>query len=282
MSKILIAVMLIAAAAFAQEDTVVPETFVDVDSEAQLDTDLSAIFDHHSTETKFTTHAILKTITQNRADFDSDMELWGFVKKAAKAVSRGVSRVTQAVGRVASTGWKALKSGASTVWNAAKKAGGWVWKKLKILAGKLCRKAIAAVAGRAIEYLFKQATQVCVRLCIRVASWLAISGGANPASVTVAGIVGTGCAFACKSAANYLKKVMSQNQLTAARLADWICDKLGLPKAELMEFRERPHFGVHKKRKNAEFMAVAPKKPVAQPPKNIPERPHFGVHKKRI
>merc|ERR1712094_152255 len=117
------------------------------------------------------------TITKNRQDFDNDMELWGFVKKAAAA---------------------------------------------------LCRKGLAYVAGRATDELFKKAIQVCAQLCVRFASYIAVSGGANPASIAVAAAIGSGCGFACKSAADYLRKVMNNNQLTDTVFANWVCNKLGL------------------------------------------------------
>merc|ERR1711898_78087 len=178
--KILIAVLALAGAVYSQEDTVVPEvssveeTATPVltshaksalieesstalsEAHAHLHNDLSHIFkvDH---KTQIMSTVLLKTITKNRQDFDNDMELWGFVKKAASAVSKG----------------------------------------------------LAYVAGRAIDELFKKAIQVCAQLCVRVASYIAVSGGANPASIAVAAAIGSGCGFACKSAADYLRKVMN-------------------------------------------------------------------------
>merc|ERR1711985_123563 len=196
--KILIAVLALAGAVYSQEDTVVPEvssveeTATPVltshaksalieesstalsEAHAHLHNDLSHIFkvDH---KTQIMSTVLLKTITKNRQDFDNDMELWGFVKKAASAVSNGV---------------------ASAVWSAAKKAGSWAYAQLKKAAAALCRKGLAYVAGRAIDELFKKAIQVCAQLCVRVASYIAVSGGANPASIAVAAAIGSGCGFA--------------------------------------------------------------------------------------
>merc|ERR1712025_1122298 len=220
--KILIAVLALAGAVYSQEDTVVPEvssveeTATPVltshaksalieesstalsEAHAHLHNDLSHIFkvDH---KTQIMSTVLLKTITKNRQDFDNDMELWGFVKKAASAV-----------------------------WSAAKKAGSWAYAQLKKAAAALCRKGLAYVAGRAIDELFKKAIQVCAQLCVRVASYIAVSGGANPASIAVAAAIGSGCGFACKSAADYLRKVMNNNQLTDTVFANWVCNKLGL------------------------------------------------------
>merc|ERR1711985_62983 len=228
--KILIAVLALAGAVYSQEDTVVPEvssveeTATPVltshaksalieesstalsEAHAHLHNDLSHIFkvDH---KTQIMSTVLLKTITKNRQDFDNDMELWGFVKKAASAV---------------------VKGGASAVWSAAKKAGSWAYAQLKKAAAALCRKGLAYVAGRAIDELFKKAIQVCAQLCVRVASYIAVSGGANPASIAVAAAIGSGCGFACKSAADYLRKVMNNNQLTDTVFANWVCNKLGL------------------------------------------------------
>merc|ERR1711939_93380 len=220
--KILIAVLALAGAVYSQEDTVVPEvssveeTATPVltshaksalieesstalsEAHAHLHNDLSHIFkvDH---KTQIMSTVLLKTITKNRQDFDNDMELWGFVK-----------------------------GGASAVWSAAKKAGSWAYAQLKKAAAALCRKGLAYVAGRAIDELFKKAIQVCAQLCVRVASYIAVSGGANPASIAVAAAIGSGCGFACKSAADYLRKVMNNNQLTDTVFANWVCNKLGL------------------------------------------------------
>merc|ERR1711977_705503 len=161
--KILIAVLALAGAVYSQEDTVVPEvssveeTATPVltshaksalieesstalsEAHAHLHNDLSHIFkvDH---KTQIMSTVLLKTITKNRQDFDNDMELWGFVKKAAS----------------------------------------WAYAQLKKAAAALCRKGLAYVAGRAIDELFKKAIQVCAQLCVRVASYIAVSGGANP------------------------------------------------------------------------------------------------------
>merc|ERR1711939_1016614 len=174
--KILIAVLALAGAVYSQEDTVVPEvssveeTATPVltshaksalieesstalsEAHAHLHNDLSHIFkvDH---KTQIMSTVLLKTITKNRQDFDNDMELWGF---------------------------------------------------------------------------FKKAIQVCAQLCVRVASYIAVSGGANPASIAVAAAIGSGCGFACESAADYLRKVMNNNQLTDTVFANWVCNKLGL------------------------------------------------------
>merc|ERR1712100_224942 len=238
--KILIAVRALAGAVYSQEDTVVPEvssveeTATPVltshamsalieesstalsEAHAHLHNDLSHIFkvDH---KTQIMSTVLLKTITKNRQDFDNDMELWGFVKKAASAVSNGVASVGRSISDTASKAWGAVKGGASAVWSAAKKA-----------AAALCRKGLAYVAGRAIDELFKKAIQVCAQLCVRVASYIAVSGGANPASIAVAAAIGSGCGFACKSAADYLRKVMNNNQLTDTVFANWVCNKLGL------------------------------------------------------
>merc|ERR1711977_434361 len=225
--KILIAVLALAGAVYSQEDTVVPEvspveeTATPVltshaksalieesstalsEAHAHLHNDLSHIFkvDH---KTQIMSAVLLKTITKNRQDFDNDMELWGFVKKAASAVSNGVSSVGRSISDTASKAWGAVKGGASAVWSAAKKAGSWAYAQLK------------------------KAIQVCAQLCVRVASYIAVSGGANPASIAVAAAIGSGCGFACKSAADYLRKVMNNNQLTDTVFANWVCNKLGL------------------------------------------------------
>merc|ERR1711985_182954 len=208
--KILIAVLALAGAVYSQEDTVVPEvssveeTATPVltshaksalieesstalsEAHAHLHNDLSHIFkvDH---KTQIMSTVLLKTITKNRQDFDNDMELWGFVKKAASAVSNGVASVGRSISDTASKAWGAVKGGASAVWSAAKKAGSWA----------------------------------CAQLCVRVASYIAVSGGANPASIAVAAAIGSGCGFACKSAADYLRKVMNNNQLTDTVFANW-------------------------------------------------------------
>jgi len=249
--KILIAVLALAGAVYSQEDTVVPEvssveeTATPVltshaksalieesstalsEAHAHLHNDLSHIFKVDQ-NTQFMSTALLKTITKNRQDFDNDMELWGFVKKAASAVSNGVASVGRSISDTASKAWGAVKGGASAVWSAAKKAGSWAYAQLKKAAAALCRKGLAYVAGRAIDELFKKAIQVCAQLCVRVASYIAVSGGANPASIAVAAAIGSGCGFACKSAADYLRKVMNNNQLTDTVFANWVCNKLGL------------------------------------------------------
>merc|ERR1711896_49205 len=141
--KILIAVLALAGAVYSQEDTVVPEvssveeTATPVltshaksalieesstalsEAHAHLHNDLSHIFkvDH---KTQIMSTVLLKTITKNRQDFDNDMELWGFVKKAASAVSNGVSSVGRSISDTASKAWGAVKGGASAVWSAAK------------------------------------------------------------------------------------------------------------------------------------------------------------------
>merc|ERR1712093_386468 len=210
--KILIAVLALAGAVYSQEDNVVPEvssveeTATPVltshaksalieesstalsEAHAHLHNDLSHIFkvDH---KTQIMSTVLLKTITKNRQDFDNDMELWGFVKKAASAVSSGVASVGRSISDTASKAWGAVKGGASAVWSAAKKAGAWAY----------------------------------AQLCVRVASYIAVSGGANPASIAVAAAIGSGCGFACKSAADYLRKVMRNNQLTDTVFANWVC-----------------------------------------------------------
>merc|ERR1711985_17702 len=222
--KILIAVLALAGAVYSQEDTVVPEvssveeTATPVltshaksalieesstalsEAHAHLHNDLSHIFkvDH---KTQIMSTVLLKTITKNRQDFDNDMELWGFVKKAASAVSNDVASVGRSISDTASKAWGAVKGGASAVWSAAKKAGSWAYAQLKKAAAALCRKGLA---------------------------YIAVSGGANPASIAVAAAIGSGCGFACKSAADYLRKVMNNNQLTDTVFANWVCNKLGL------------------------------------------------------
>merc|ERR1712072_729448 len=215
--KILIAVLALAGAVYSQEDTVVPEvSAVETpvlsshaksalieesstalsDAHAHLHNDLSHIFKVDQ-NTQFMSTALLKTITKNRQDFDNDMELWGFVKKAASAVSSGVASVGRSISDTASKAWGAVKGGASAVWSAAKKAGAWAYAQLKKAAAALCRKGLAYVA---------------------------VSGGANPASIAVAAAIGSGCGFACKSAADYLRKVMRNNQLTDTVFANWVCN----------------------------------------------------------
>merc|ERR1712072_837633 len=144
--KILIAVLALAGAVYSQEDTVVPEVSAVEKTEtpvlsshaksalieesstalaeahAHLHNDLSHIFKVDQ-NTQFMSTAILK----NRQDFDNDMELWGFVKKAASAVSNGVASVGRSISDTASKAWGAVKGGASAVWSAAKKAGAWAY-----------------------------------------------------------------------------------------------------------------------------------------------------------
>merc|ERR1712093_103393 len=228
--KILIAVLALAGAVYSQEDTVVPEVSAVEETETPVLSShaKSAHIFKVDQNTQFMSTALLKTITKNRQDFDNDMELWGFVKKAASAVSSGVASVGRSISDTASKAWGAVKGGASAVWSAAKKAGAWAYAQLKKAAAALCRKGLAYVAGRAIDELFKKAIQVCAQLCVRVASYIAVSGGANPASIAVAAAIGSGCGFACKSAADYLRKVMNNNQLTDTVFANWVCNKLGL------------------------------------------------------
>merc|ERR1711977_262109 len=186
--KILIAVLALAgASALVPEDLISESSTALSDAQGFLHDDLTKIFKVDQ-NTQFMSTALLKTITKNRQDFDNDMELWGFVKKA----------------------------------------GAWAYAQLKKAAAALCRKGLAYVAGRAIDELFKKAIQVCAQLCVRVASYIAVSGGANPASIAVAAAIGSGCGFACKSAADYLRKVMNNNQLTDTVFANWVCNKLGL------------------------------------------------------
>merc|ERR1712093_798755 len=198
--KILIAVLALAGAVYSQEDTVVPEVSAVEETEtpvlsshaksALIEESSTALAEAHAhlshifkvdQNTQFMSTALLKTITKNRQDFDNDMELWGFVKKAASAVSNGVASVGRSISDTASKAWGAVKGGASAVWSAAKKAGAWAYAQLKKAAAALCRKGLAYVAGRAIDELFKKAIQVCAQLCVRVASYIAVSGGANPA-----------------------------------------------------------------------------------------------------
>merc|ERR1711977_7508 len=191
--KILIAVLALAgASALVPEDLISESSTALSDAQGFLHDDLTKIFKVDQ-NTQFMSTALLKTITKNRQDFDNDMELWGFVKKAASAVSNGVASVGRSISDTASKAWGAVKGGASAVWSAVKKA-----------------------------------IQVCAQLCVRVASYIAVSGGANPASIAVAAAIGSGCGFACKSAADYLRKVMNNNQLTDTVFANWVCNKLGL------------------------------------------------------
>merc|ERR1712188_163910 len=118
------------------------------DAQGFLHDDLTKIFKVDQ-NTQFMSTALLKTITKNRQDFDNDMELWGFVKKAASAVSS----VGRSISDTASKAWGAVKGGASAVWSAAKKAGAWAYAQLKKAAAALCRKGLAYVAGRAIDEL---------------------------------------------------------------------------------------------------------------------------------
>merc|ERR1712094_43693 len=127
--KILIAVLALAGAVYSQEDTVVPEVSSVQETATPVLTShaKSALIEESSTALSEAHAHLLKTITKNRQDFDNDMELWGFVKKAASAVSNGVSSVGRSISDTASKAWGAVKGGASAVWSAAKKAGSWAY-----------------------------------------------------------------------------------------------------------------------------------------------------------
>merc|ERR1711977_619522 len=86
--KILIAVLALAgASALVPEDLISESSTALSDAQGFLHDDLTKIFKVDQ-NTQFMSTALLKTITKNRQDFDNDMELWGFVKKAAAALCR--------------------------------------------------------------------------------------------------------------------------------------------------------------------------------------------------
>merc|ERR1712118_116568 len=200
--KILIAVLALAGAVYSQEDTVVPEvssveeTATPVltshaksalieesstalsEAHAHLHNDLSHIFkvDH---KTRIMSTVLLKTITKNRQDFDNDMELWGFVKKAASAVSNGVASVGRSISDTASKAWGAVKGGASAVWSAAKKAGSWAYAQPRKLPPHSAARASPTSLG--------------------VPS---MSSSRRPSKCAI----GSGCGFACNSVGDYLRK----------------------------------------------------------------------------
>merc|ERR1711939_832678 len=122
--KILIAVLALAGAVYSQEDTVVPEVSSVEETATPVLTShaKSALIEESSTalseahahlhkvdhKTQIMSTVLLKTITKNRQDFDNDMELWGFVKKAASAVSNGVASVGRSISDTASKAWGAV------------------------------------------------------------------------------------------------------------------------------------------------------------------------------
>merc|ERR1711977_735370 len=107
--KILIAVLALAgASALVPEDLISESSTALSDAQGFLHDDLTKIFKVDQ-NTQFMSTALLKTITKNRQDFDNDMELWGFVKKAASAVSNGVASVGRSISDTASKAWGAVK-----------------------------------------------------------------------------------------------------------------------------------------------------------------------------
>merc|ERR1711959_45576 len=164
---------------------------------------------------------------------------WEQGKRSVKKGWRKVKKVAGKAHKLVKKGWESVKKGAKVVAEAVKKAGRIIGAHMKRMAGRLCRKAIVKVGGHVVDKLFDHAVKVCAKLCIKCGLWLAGTGGANPASVTVGAIVSTGCGAACHLAAEALKKLLEKHELTVERLADWICNKIGLKEGSYSKGKRR-------------------------------------------
>merc|ERR1712224_448692 len=199
--KILIAVLALAGAVYSQEDTVVPEvSSVEETATPVLTSHAKSALIEESSTALSEAHAHLHNDLSHIFKVDHKTQIMSTV--LLKTITKNRQDFDNDM----------------ELWGFVKKTA----------SAALCRKGLAYVAGRAIDELFKKAIQVCAQLCVRVASYIAVSGGANPASIAVAAAIGSGCGFACKSAADYLRKVMNNNQLTDTVFANWVCNKLGL------------------------------------------------------
>merc|ERR1712072_1669496 len=164
---------------------------------------------------------------------------WQHGKRSVKKGWKKVKKVARKSGKAVKRGYETIKKGAKVVAEAVKKAGQIIGAHLKKMAGKLCRKAIVIVGGHVVDKLFDHAVKVCAKLCVKCGLWLAGAGGPNPASVTVGAIVSTGCGVACHMAAEALKKLLEKHELTVERLADWICNKIGLKEGSYSKGKRR-------------------------------------------
>merc|ERR1712057_98243 len=260
----------ITASPIVPEDSMV-EVFTEVQTEAALNMELLTEVVKHPIHVQYQALGLLKMANaQNGGEPypTDDLQLWddefsqqGFIKKAWRSVKRTARRTYRRVKRTVrrtyrsvkrtgrraweqgkrsvKKGWRKVKKGAKVVAEAVKKAGRIIGAHMKRMAGRLCRKAIVKVGGHVVDKLFDHAVKVCAKLCIKCGLWLAGAGGANPASVTVGAIVSSGCGAACHMAAEALKKLLEHHELTVERLADWICNKIGLKEGSYSKGKRR-------------------------------------------
>merc|ERR1712100_659609 len=143
--KILIAVLALAGAVYSQEDTVVPEvSSVEETATPVLTSHAKSALIEESSTALSEAHAHLHNDLSHIFKVDHKTQIMSTVllKKAASAVSNGVSSVGRSISDTASKAWGAVKGGASAVWSAAKKAGSWAYAQLKKAAAALCRKGL--------------------------------------------------------------------------------------------------------------------------------------------